>query len=158
MKIILQPSKIEDAENIVSLLRKSIIEVCGPDYGHSKAILDDWLENKTVCNLSEWILNRNNICISASIDGKLVGFGLSNISGEILLLYVLPEFINNGVGKSIYLYIENELISRRITTITTFSTITASTFYQRMGFQQVKKTKRSDEVDGEVHYEKHISL
>ncbi|VAW63986.1 hypothetical protein MNBD_GAMMA08-2235 [hydrothermal vent metagenome] len=158
MKINLNPSKIENTEEIVTLLKRSIIEICGPDYDNSKTILNNWLVNKTPENLTKWIKDKNNISVSAIVDEKIVGFCMANVNGEILLLYVLPNNICEGIGRSMYLYIENILKAKNVKIVTAFSTITAAPFYNHMGFNRNEDSKELDEMNGEVKFEKSIAI
>lgn len=157
MNIETRNSTIEEAKSIATLLKRSILEICGPDYGNDRSILGNWIENKTERNVKAWIDNENTIAVTAYLDLEIVGFGLSNSEGEILLLYVLPENKGNGVGSSIYLDLENQLVSRNIKKITAYSTITAKPFYQNKGFTQIGTPIKVGGIDGEFLLEKDIS-
>ena len=45
----------KDAEPAVHVLRRSIIELCVADHGNDAALLEKWLENKTVRDFCSWL-------------------------------------------------------------------------------------------------------
>ncbi|VAW41064.1 hypothetical protein MNBD_GAMMA01-1742 [hydrothermal vent metagenome] len=158
MNPILKLNTIENTNEIVRLLKKSIIELCGPDYGNDSTILNAWIENKTEENLIKWIESKETYSITALVENTIVGFGLSNITGEILLLYILPEYKRKGIGESIYLYIEELLLKNNVTKVIAYSTITAKPFYLKMGFSQFGSPIKVGKFDGEYPLEKSIVI
>ena len=154
----LKLSTIENINEVVTLLKRSILEICGPDYGNDSTILNDWIENKTEENLIKWIESKETYSITALVENTIVGFGLSNITGEILLLYILPEYNRKGIGKSIYLYIEALLLKNSVTKVIAYSTITAKPFYLKMGFSQFGSPIKVGDFDGEYPLEKSIAI
>ena len=146
MKLEINLSNVDNINEIIILLKRSIVELCGPDYGNDKKIIDEWIESK------------DTYSVTALVDNNIVGFGLSNISGEILLLYVLPEFNRKGIGKSMYLCIENQLLKNNVTKVIAYSTITAKPFYLEMGFNQFGSPIKVGKYDGEFPLEKSIVI
>lgn len=80
----------ENAKELCSLITKSIIEVCGPDYQNNVKILQEWTKNKTPENVAKWINMKSNLSFSVldKTNSVLVGFILVNNKGEILLNYL----------------------------------------------------------------------
>lgn len=156
MNIELKLNYTENINKVVILLKRSIIELCGPDYGNDKKILSEWLENKTEKNVIKWTESEHTYAVTALVEKNIVGFGLSSVEGEMLLLYILPEYNRKGIGQSIYHYIESLLLQNNVTTVVTYSTITAKPFYTAMGFSQFGLAIKVGNVDGEFPLEKNI--
>lgn len=156
MNYLIRSSDVDESDKIVELLRRSIFEICGPDYGDDESILNNWVENKTIKNIKSWIENEQSLSLSYLEEEKVVGFCLSNIKGEILLLYVLPEATGKGVGTKLYQSMEDSLASLGIERLVAYSTITAKSFYLKMGFKQFNKAIKVGSYDGEFPLEKHI--
>ena len=86
-----------DATEACRVLRRSISEVCGSDYGNDPKILAEWLFNKTPHNVSSWIQDQANFCVVAKRQDEIVGFAVLR-GDEILLNYVVPEYLSKGAG------------------------------------------------------------
>lgn len=133
-KLIIPSSK--RSKEICDLIIESIIMNCAADYNNDPLIIKEWLANKTPENISQWINSTNNISLVAldTLKGKLSGFALMNIKGEILLNYVLASHIYKGVGKFLLQEMEQIAKSSGIPALSVVSTITAKNFYERNGF------------------------
>lgn len=131
-EIIIPDSK--HAKEICNLLIESIIVTCAPDYDNDPQIMKDWLANKTPENISQWIDSKNNLSFAALNKDKIIGFALMNMSGEILLNYVLPSYLHKGVGKQLLKALEEIAESKGIQNLIVVSTITAKRFYEKNGF------------------------
>jgi GNAT superfamily N-acetyltransferase len=132
--ITIRRAEAEDAEAVAALLIRSIREVCGPDYGNDEAILSAWCANKTPENIRYWIQNSNNYFIVALDGDSVAGAALMDLSGEIHLCYLLPEYLGRGIGKAML----NDILAFARTSglqrVTLGSTRTAREFYKRNGF------------------------
>ncbi len=64
MNFIIRNSHVGESLEIVEVLRRSIVEICGPDYGDDESILKDWLENKTADNVKSWIESESSLSLS----------------------------------------------------------------------------------------------
>ena len=49
-------TETDDAAEACAVIRKSITELCHLDHGEDEAYLSKWLSNKTIENVSRWIL------------------------------------------------------------------------------------------------------
>ncbi|WP_416396462.1 GNAT family N-acetyltransferase [Allohahella sp. A8] len=90
-----------DAAEACLVLHRSIIELCQADHRAERALIEQWLANKTRENLSSWFTASELEGKVAIFDGSIVGVGLLHCEGEILLCYVLPEVVHQGVGKAL---------------------------------------------------------
>jgi GNAT superfamily N-acetyltransferase len=123
-----------DAEAACAVLVRSIKEICAPHYENDQEILAQWLGNKTPANVRQWIESDRSYCVVA-VDrrGRVVGF--ANISGsEIMLNYVLPEALHQGIGKRMLQALENHALDSGVEQIEVVSTIPAKPFYERNGY------------------------
>ena len=124
----------EDAEAACAVLVRSIKEICAPYYENDEEILAQWLENKTPANVRQWIDSDGSHCVVAVNDKGLV-VGFASISGsEIMLNYVLPEALHQGIGKAMLKALEAQAIASGIDHIRVLSSIPARTFYERNGY------------------------
>lgn len=134
---IVRPSTEPDAEAITTMIRRSITELCTKDHHGQEATLSLWLYNKTPDEITAWIKREDNYAVSAvSPSEAVVGFGLMNRAGEILLCYVAPEAIGQGYGRILLQALEQQAQSWKLKTINLESTLTAKGFYEYHGYQQ----------------------
>ncbi|KFE36687.1 GNAT family N-acetyltransferase [Thioclava atlantica] len=124
-----------DADEAVSTLRRSIIELCVADHLKDPSEIEDWLGNKTVETWHHWIARADAVVLVAERDGKIIGVGMTTLSGNILLNYVHPDARFNGVSKAILSGLEDVLRAREIRRCRLVSTVTARSFYESCGFQ-----------------------
>ena len=99
-----------------------------------KRFLTHWLENKTAANVRRWIESDRAYCVVAvNAQGQVLGF--SSIAGaEIMLNYVLPEALHQGIGKKMLQALEAQAIASGVDHIRVMSSITAKAFYERNGY------------------------
>lgn len=126
----------EDAAHVCQVLVRSIREICAKDYGHDQALLARWCANKTVENVSEWILNpAHYFLVAAVLPRGIVGVGLLEIpTGEIVLCYIVPEVLHQGVGKRLLTAMEQQASALGHAHVCLESSITARDFYLRNGY------------------------
>jgi len=122
-----------DSAEACKVLRRSIVELCALDY-NDQSIIDEWLHNKTVSNVKEWIQSDNSYSVVCTNDVLVVGFGTITLGGEVLLIYLVPEATLKGNGKLMLEAMETRVISEGIEEIRTISSITAKPFYERNGY------------------------
>jgi L-amino acid N-acyltransferase YncA len=132
--IIIRKATPEDAEAACAVLVRSIKEICAPYYKNDEEILAEWLENKTPANVRRWIESDRSYCVVAvNAQGQVLGF--SSISGaEIMLNYVLPEALHQGIGKKMLQALEAQAFASGVDHIRVVSSITAKAFYERNGY------------------------
>jgi len=134
----IRQARSTDAVAACEVLRRSISEVCGPDYSRIEGFVEDWLKNKTPEQVAAWIENPDTYFVVACIPDEdgVVGVGSIAPSGEILLCYVIPEYLGKGVGRTILGALEDRARAWELRQLTTLSTVTAREFYIRQGFTQ----------------------
>ena len=136
MPFIIRPAVVADAEAAAEVLRRSIREVCGPDYGHDAPLLERWCGNKTRENLERWISDPENVMLVAEQGARLLAVGAIHCSGEIRLCYAVPEALGRGIGGALLAGLESHAAGWSLERITLHSTSTAKGFYERHGYRQ----------------------
>ena len=90
--------------------------------------------NKTPANVRQWIEYDGSHCVVA-VDGRGRIVVFASISGsEIMLNYVLPETLHQGVGKRLLKALKHHAIASDETHIHVVSSIPAKAFYARNGY------------------------
>jgi GNAT superfamily N-acetyltransferase len=139
----------KDAEPACVVLMRSIKEICAPYYENDEEILAQWLENKTPANVRRWIESDRSYCVVA-VNGEGVVVGFASISGsEIMLNYVLPEALHQGIGKRMLQALEAHAIASGVERIEAVSTIPAKAFYERNGYVSNGAPRRVGRIIGD---------
>lgn len=84
------------------------------------------------------------------VDGEVVGFSATRRDGYILFLAVHPEYRGRGFGRRLV-----ELVDEDHATVTCHARTTnrnALEFYERLGFEVVRRVNRYYEDDGDAFY------
>jgi N-acetylglutamate synthase-like GNAT family acetyltransferase len=139
--ITIRQARIEDAEEICSVLIRSIRELCGPEYNYEEAVLAYRCENKTPENIRQWIQNPKHYFIVAKANNAgptICGVALLHVSGEVQLCYLLPEYLHQGIGKQLMESMVTYANELGLEHIELSSTLNARPFYERQGFTVVK--------------------
>ncbi|MFW2405421.1 MAG: GNAT family N-acetyltransferase [Gammaproteobacteria bacterium] len=123
------------------MLRRSIRELCFEDHGDDPQTLDNWLANKTAESVHAWVESAEDFCtVAVGAAGDIVGFGMLSRPGELLLLYVSPEAVGKGAGYALLVAMEQQAASWELEAITLDSTLTARKFYERNGYESIRKS------------------
>jgi len=133
-EIIIRKATPKDADSVCVVLVRSIKEICAPYYDNDEEILAQWLENKTPANVRRWIGSNRSYCVVA-VNGSGLVVGFAAISGsEIMLNYVLPEALHQGIGKRMLEALEAHAIASGKDRVEVVSTIPAKAYYERNGY------------------------
>lgn len=125
----------KDAEAAVEVLRRSITELCTADHHGDADTVANWLANKTPQNFRSWLANDENFCVVAETNNHILGVGLLHRSGEIRLCYLTPGSQRQGIGKAVYLALEEKAKAWGLCKLNLESTVSARTFYESVGYQ-----------------------
>jgi len=85
----IRQARAEDAAAACAVVRRSIAELCHPDHGRDEVLLARWLSNKTVENVTRWIMQSHFVVAEEA--GTILGVAAMNGSGKITLNYVSPD-------------------------------------------------------------------
>jgi GNAT superfamily N-acetyltransferase len=100
MGIDIRQATPSDAQEACDLLRRSIEEGCAADHGRRTEILQAWLSNKTVQNVTTWFSAPGNYAVVALQGGELAGMALLTQAGKLALCYVMPGQLRQGIGSA----------------------------------------------------------
>ena len=124
-----------DAEAASEVLRRSITECCFEDHRGDARLLDAWLADKTPENMRQWIADTSYHAVVAEAGGAVVGVGVMTSSGDVTLLYLLPEARFLGVGKALLTELESRGRDLGLDALRLNSTKAARQFYRKHGFE-----------------------
>ncbi len=147
----------DDADAACAAVRRSITEVCGPDYDHEEPVMSDWLANKTPDNFRGWIEAPDAFSIVAvSGAGDVVGFGRISRAGWVQMCYIVPEALHQGYGKALLQTMERQAVQWGLDTIGLKSSITAKAFYERNGYRLTGEAKMFGRTLGDFPFAKEL--
>ena len=141
----------QDAEAIVSLIRRNFQEVNIKDYG--EAAVKDLVETHDV-NWFKGVASYATVYVFC-IEEEVIGVGsISSFWGSLtesilLTIFVLPELHGKGIGRYIIRTLEQDELFLRADRIEIPASITAVDFYKKQGYDYKNNVK---ELDEEGHY------
>ncbi|RXT28602.1 hypothetical protein B5P46_07420 [Rhizobium leguminosarum] len=135
MTISIRVGKKTDAEAAIAVLRQSITQLCSADHQDDDAEIASWLSNKTAASWAAWINREDATVLVAELEGNIVGVGMADARGEILLNYAHPDTRFKGISTAILLALEAEVRARGMEMCVVESTRTAKKFYETRGYQ-----------------------
>jgi GNAT superfamily N-acetyltransferase len=124
-----------DAPAITELVRRSITQLCSADHHDDPALVQAWLKNKTVANLTAWVDSARSYTLVAEIDAAPAGVAVLNVEGEVLLNYVDPGARFRGVSAALLAALEQRARALGLEAVQLDSTVTARRFYEERGYQ-----------------------
>lgn len=145
----------EDANNVAKLIARSLREVNSKDYS------EEFIEADVAALSAENLKKRakqNHLYVYE--DGGSL-FGVAGIGpfwgredeSRILNLFVLPDYIGQGIGKSLLQRLEQDEFYIRARRIEVPSSITAVNFYKKFGYLPKNNQTEPDE-EGLIRLEK----
>ena len=133
--IVVRRAEQSDAATAIDVVRRSITELCAADHHDDPGTLATWLANKTSQNFLTWLANADNFCVVAESITRVVGVGVLNRRGEILLFYVAPGAQRQGIGKRLHAALEEKAHEWGLASLHLDSTALARTFYESLGYR-----------------------
>ncbi len=134
MTIMVRPGTDADANAAIDTICRSISVLCVSDHQNDPVAVSDWLGNKTPANWAAWVARADAVVLVAEVGAKIVGVGMIDHAGTILLNYVHPDARFMGVSAAILAALEEVARKRGLAACVLESTITARRFYQRRGY------------------------
>jgi GNAT superfamily N-acetyltransferase len=128
----IRAARIEDAEEAVIVVRRSIAELCTADHDGNTPIIEAWLGNKTIANMRLWI--EASYVLVAVEAGAICGVASMTPSGRITLNYVSPDARFRGVSKSLLAELEGRARDLALRSVDLESTETAHRLYLACGY------------------------
>jgi len=133
-KLMIRIAHMDDAEQAVQVIRKSIAELCVSDHHNDDEIVQMWLENKTPEHFRSWLGSPNQRLLVAEQDGNICAVGGAARSGEITVNYVAPDARFQGISKMMLIALEQHLRDDGHERAILTSTETAHRFYRSVGY------------------------
>ena len=122
-----------DCREMAELFYTTVHTINAKDYTEEQC--NAWADGKT--NLTVWNQSfSKHFTIVAMEDNDMIGFGDIDDTGYIDRLYVHKNFQNKGVASMICNELEKNI---SVTKIMTHASITAKPFFERRGYQVIKK-------------------
>lgn len=140
----------EDVEIISRLFRKTIKTINSKDYDPRQ--LQVWSSRYQD---TDWWKDtmRSEYFLVAEKENHIVGFCSVNSTGLLGLMYVHKDFQGNGVGTALMTEIENYSRKLNIRELVSEVSVTAKSFFEKMGFIGSKRQTR--EMEG-IHLTNYI--
>lgn len=127
-----------DLNEMQRLYVETIRTVCSKDYNQEQ--IDVW--TASVQNQERWnAILKDQIVIIAEKNNKITGFGTLRDNDYIDLFYIHKDFQRVGIGNSILSQIEVQAKKSRNNILTSDVSITAKSFFEKMGFTVIKEQK-----------------
>ena len=147
MEITIRKATHQDREALCEIHVSSIRELGKSHY--SEAEVNTWSTGRTTARYEEHITERH--VIVAQNRSKPVGFGTLDITtGEILQLYVRPEYARKRIGTLILDELLRVARAAGLHEVHCISSLNAREFYVAAGFQPGQKCKHRFRNGGEV--------
>jgi GNAT superfamily N-acetyltransferase len=143
----IRDARPEDAAEATTVLRRSIIELCGADHRDDPTLLAAWLSNKTPGTVAAWMRRVDASYLVAVEHGALAAVGAVTDAGEIPLNYVSPDARFRGASRALLAALEARAWERGATRCTLISTETARRFYRARGYAEVGAPVRKFGMD-----------
>jgi predicted GNAT family N-acyltransferase len=141
MKYTIRSSQSEDAEMASALIQQSFIQLVGPDW-ETQAVHTFLAETSGKCIRD--LISKAAFTAVAEVQGQLVGFILMPSPDLIGLLFVRPEFLRNGIAKSLWQAARHHIktTSKEVKTVELNSTPYAVAAYRALGFYPISEPFR----------------
>jgi predicted N-acetyltransferase YhbS len=122
-----------EAEAILAVHRASVETLCVPAY--SPEHIASWFEGRT-SDIYAPALAAGQLWV-ADVQGRIAGF-VGAEPGEVTLLFVLPEFAGQGVGRALFEFGLSMAESTPGQAVIVVATRNSESFYARYGFNPLE--------------------
>lgn len=143
MTILVRHGREADAPAAIAVVRRSITELCTADHHGDKQALANWLANKTEMDWNVWVARTDATTLVAEEADEIIGIGMMDHQGEVLLNYVRPDARFRGVSKTLLAALEDEARVKGVRRCYLESTSTAKSFYEGCGYRPVTQDSRN---------------
>ena len=125
-----------DLKELVALFNATVQAINKKDYTEQQ--IEQWVQPSP--DYEEWDAVLSSTYTRVVLVGmKIVGFGNISKSGAIDYLYISKEWIGYGAGKLLAKDLIDYAFKSEAKEITVYSSITAKTFFELLGFKAVKQ-------------------
>ena len=135
-KLTILQGELKDLEEIQALFADTIQNICNKDYTPDQ--ISAW--TSSIQNKERWESKINGqYFVIARIDEKLVGFASLYEGNYLDLLYVDKDYQGHGIASLLYDKIVNKARQLHKDELYADVSITAKGFFQKAGFETIKK-------------------
>ena len=125
-------------DEMLRLFYNTVHTVNARDYDDAQ--LDNWAP--VAIDKTKWKERlSNNVCLVSLSNEQIVGFGELSEEGGIDTMFVHEDFQGKKIASRILKQLINCAHEHELTTLTTDASITARPFFERHGFEVVKKQR-----------------
>ena len=140
MECTIRPAHDDDAADISAVILRALRETNAKDY--TDEIIGRVERSFSPTAVRELIGKR--AAFVATIAGRIVG--TASLDGSVVrTVFVAPDVQARGIGKLLMAEIERTARERNISALTVPSSVTAETFYARLGFKALRDSYHGDE-------------
>jgi len=143
--MIIRPYQARDAEAIVALMTRAVLEVGSRDY--SQAQVEAWAARiPSADRLHAQCNDGRRGLVAVDANNQPLAYGDFEESGHIDYFYCVPEEVGRGVASALYDELEGVARAGGITLLYTEASEAARRLFLRKGFRCIKK--RAFEIGG----------
>lgn len=136
MKINIRIYRSEDCKEIIELFYNTVHSVNTKDYNQDQ--LDVWAPKDI--DISQWDKSLSeHYSVVIEEDKVIIGFGDLDTNGYLDRLFIHKDYQGVGIATMIVNEIEKYAKENKIEIITTHSSITAKSFFEKQGYKVVKE-------------------
>lgn len=140
MDCMIRPALDDDAADISAVILRALRETNAKDYSHE---IIARVERSFGPDAVRELIGKRSVFV-ATIGNRLVG--TASLDGSVVrTVFVAPDVQGRGIGKLLMAQIEHLARARKIPALTVPSSVTAETFYSRLGFNAVRDSYHGDE-------------
>lgn len=126
----IRPAERKDADATFDIRTQAILNQCRTVYTQEQ--LKCWTDIPITEKYRNWVAKDYHV---ACLGGVPVATGFINFqSGELGALFVLPEYMEQGIGRRMVVYLEQLARGAGLSEINLDATLNAVEFYRRCGF------------------------
>jgi N-acetylglutamate synthase-like GNAT family acetyltransferase len=140
MECTVRPAREDDAGDISAVILRALRETNARDY---TAEIIERVERSFSPDAVLQLIGKRTVFVATNGDHVV---GTASLDGSVVrTVFVAPDVQTRGVGKLLMAEIERTARQRDIPVLTVPSSVTAETFYARLGFKAVRDSYHGDE-------------
>ena len=140
MECTIRPAREEDASEISAVILRALHETNAKDY---TAEIITRVERSFSPDAVLQLIGKRTVLVAA-VGNRIVG--TAGLDGSVIrTVFVAPDVQGQGIGRRLMAEIEHIARGRNIALLTVPSSVTAESFYARLGFRAVRDSHHGDE-------------
>jgi GNAT superfamily N-acetyltransferase len=140
MECTIRPALADDAADISAVILRALRETNAKDYADE---IIAKVEQSFSPDAVRALITKRSVFV-ATIGNRVVG--TASLDGSVVrTVFVAPDQQTRGIGKLLMAQVEHIARARNIPALTVPSSVTAETFYARLGFKAVRDSYHGDE-------------